>query len=460
MNQLRASWTIARKDLRIYFRDRTGMLLGFGLPVVLVLAFGFTFKMSFGGPDGLTRSTLWVADLDQSERSQAFVGRLRSADTIRVRPRDGEENKSEAELRELVEDGEAHHALVIEAGFGQALEAQRFPELTLFRDPGRELEAQMVSIGLMQAFLGSKAMNLAPLVTTRALQLSGLPESFTDRIRTVSNTFSDSVGALFMEASQSGLLEEEEPADEPGEGATDGPADQAGAGFAAIISQLIPVDRIDIQPPERPKQLSYMLAHVISGISVMMLMFGLVACGVLMIQEREEGTLQRLLMTAVPRNSLLWGKFLFTAVIGICQLLVMFGVGGLVFQVNLVRDPITLLVLSMALVFAVTSFGMLIAALSRTSKQAEGMSTLIILVMSAVGGAWFPVQMFDLPLAGVIATRCTVTWWAMSAYQGMLWYGKSWTDPGMLRDVAVLLGFGLVASMIAIRTFRRRYIES
>jgi len=453
MRLLRASWTIARKDLRVYFRDRTGMLLGFGLPVVLVLAFGFIYKMTFGAPGGLSRTTLWVTDEDDSAASRGFLERLRAADLLAVRPRTNEPRRPREELRALVEDGEAHHALVIEAGFEQTLREERIPELTMYRDPDRDMESQLVSIGLLQAFVSGDAGELAPLLTARALKLGGLPEAWSDRILDLSRGFSDSIEALFGQAQDLGLLEEEDPKPDD--------TDQAdgGLGFGTIMSRLVPVNDVDIKPPARPKQLSFMLAHNISGISVMMLMFGLVACGTMLIQEREQGTMARLLMAAVPRESLLFGKFLFTAVVGACQLAVMFTVGALVFQVNLIRDPVTLLVLCLALIFAVTAFGMLIAAFARTTKQAEGSATLIILVMSALGGAWFPVQMFDLPTAGAIAARCTLTWWAMSGFQGMLWYGKTWTDPGVLRDVGVLLAFGAAASLIAVRLFRRRFVD-
>ena len=454
MNLLKTSWTIARKDLRVYFRDRTGMLLGFGLPIVLVLAFGFIYKLTFGAQGGLSRTTLWVTDDDDTSASQQFVERLRGADLLRVQPAAGEPRKSRDELRSLVEDGEAHHALVIEPGFEQALLAQRFPELTLLRDPDRDLESQMVSIGLLQAFVSGDAGELAPLLTARALQLSGLPEAWSERTMNLARNFSSAVELLFAQAAEQGLIEAADPTLED---QAEQPA--ADIGFAGILNELVPVNELDIKPPERPQQLSYMLAHNISGISVMMLMFGLVACGTMLIQEREQGTLQRLMLAGVPRESLLWGKFIFTAIVGACQLAVMFLVGGLVWQVNVARDPVTLLVLSLALIFAVTAFGMLIAAFARTTKQAEGSSTLIILVMSALGGAWFPVQMFELPTAGAIVTRCTLTWWAMSGFQGLLWYGKSWTDPGLLRDVGVLLGFGVLASLVALRLFRRRYVN-
>ena len=73
MNLLAIAWTIARKDLTGYFRDRTGMMLGFLLPVVLITAFGFVMKAAFGGSGGMPKVTLNVIDRDQTPASQKLV---------------------------------------------------------------------------------------------------------------------------------------------------------------------------------------------------------------------------------------------------------------------------------------------------------------------------------------------------------------------------------------------------
>ncbi len=442
MNLWKAAWTIARKDLRIYFRDRTGMLLGFALPLVLVGAFGFVMKFAMGKEGGLEKSTLWVADLDGSPKSREFVEALRGASTVRVQPKPGEKAPSAEELRKKVEDGEAHHALLVEAGFGEAIEGGRLPRLRMFRDPGREMESQMISVGLLQAFFSTAGGKSAPILTARALQLMGLPEEWHERILAIATGFSSGVEGLFTDAEKEGRL---------GDG-------NGGPDFQSVMTDFVPVERVDLKPPGRPKNLSYMLAHVVSGTGVMMLMFGLVACASLLIREREQKTLDRIRLAAAPGDSLLLGKVLFAGICGALQLVLLFAFGSLVFDVSALRDPATLIVVSLATLLAINAFGMLIATWAGTQKQAEGVSTLIILVMSALGGAWFPVQLFDLPLPAQIVTKCTLTHWAVSAYQGMFWYGKAWTDPAMLGKLSVLLAFALVAGLAARALYRRRYV--
>ncbi len=451
LNVLSAALVVAKKDLMLSFRDRTGVALGFGLPVILVLVFGFIYKMTFGAPGGMVRTQLYFADLDKTKASEEFVKTLRGSSMISLHPDLDESEVTREDLKKKVEDGDAHHALILEPGFGRSLEEGKLPKLTVIRDPRRELESQMVSIGIMQAMMSTGGANLAPALTTQAMIRSGLPESYAERMTSLARGFSGAIGTLFMESSAEKLTAQESGKSK--QAADDAPK----LDMSAAFTNLIPVDNVDIQPPAQSQTLTYMLSQSLSGIAQMMLMFGLVACGTLLLQERDSGTLRRLLLAPVSSSSLLLGKLLFMAAMGAMQLAVLFVVGAIVFKVNVMRDPVTLVVLSLVLIFAITSFGILIATLARSAKQAEGLSTLLILLMSALGGAWFPLANFDLPLAGQIATRCTLTFWAMDSLQGMFYSGKNLADPAMLRDIAVLMGFGIVACVISARAFRARF---
>ncbi len=450
---LATSIQVAKKDLRLYFRDRTGVILGFLLPIGLVGVFGFVNKMAFGSEGGLSRSTLWYVDEDESEKSQQFLASLRTANTLRLRPRSDDPAETRETLEDKLHDGEAHHCLIIPAGFGASLAGGKLPPLQMLRDPGRDLEGQMISIGLLQGLFAAAGTDSSHLLTARALQLAGLPEAWNDRIQQVSRGFQTSVELLFQEAEEADRRppSQNQGAEPPEQSTSSGPD------FLSIMNGLVPVDYTDFAPPERPKMLSYFLAQSVSGIGVMMLMFGLIACASMLIKEREDGTLPRLMVSPAPRDAYLWGKFLFALIIGAAQLVVLFAFGNLVFDVDVLRDPITLGVVSLAVLVAVTAFGMLVAAWASTIKQAEGVSTLVILTMSALGGAWYPIQTIDLPPLASLATHSTITYWAMTAYQGLFWHGKPWTDPVMLRSMAVLLGFAVVASIAAVWFYRRRY---
>jgi ABC-2 type transport system permease protein len=68
---------------------------------------------------------------------------------------------------------------------------------------------------------------------------------------------------------------------------------------------------------------------------------------------------------------------------------------------------------------ACTSFGMLIAAVSPTPEAARGISTFVILIMCAVGGAWFPISL--MPDFIQHLSRLTLVYWAMEGFSQVLW---------------------------------------
>jgi ABC-2 type transport system permease protein len=456
MSTLATAWSIARKDLRLFFRDRTGMALGLLLPLVLVFVFGFVMKLANGGDSGMSRTALWVVDQDSSEASRRFIGQLREAATLKVLPEEGREGVSEATVRREIADGELHHALVLPAGFGAAIERHELPELVMLRDPDRTLDEQLIAVGLMQATIGALGPEFADAITTRMLEQAGLPREWRERTLALSRTFSVGVRALFEEKERG----DERTADAVDTANSGDDADGPSFDPARFLGQLIPVRHEDFRPPERPRQLSFMLSHAVSGIGVMMLMFGLVAAATQLIREREEGVLPRLLTAPADRSAILWGKYLFALMTGALQLVLLFSFGAFVFDVDVLRDPAAFLAVSGCVLLAVTAFGMLVAAWARTTKQAEGLSTLLILVSSAVGGAWFPLHLFNPPELVQRVMNCTLTDWAIRSYQALFWYGKGLDDPGLLKNLAVLLGFTVVATIAARSLFIRRYTEA
>lgn len=458
MSTLTTALAMARKDLRLYFRDRTGMALGFLLPIVLVIIFGFVMKLVNGGDSGPSRATLWVVDQDGSEASRAFVAALRAAETLRVRPAADEPAVDEAHVRRDLADGELHHALLLPAGFGATIAKRELPELRMLRDPDRTLEQQMIAIGMMQAAIAALGPDFAEAFTTRMLERAGLPKEWRERTTALARGFAGGVRLLFEERDAQESSDAQKSAD--AKAAAEGDATTARLSPADFLGQLVPVVNEEFRPPERPRQLTFMLSHSVSGIGVMMLMFGLMACATQLIREREEGVLPRLLGAPSERAALLWGKYLFAVIIGALQLTLLFTVGGFVFEVDFLRDPVAFLVASFVILLAITSFGMLIAAWARTSKQAEGLSTLLILVMSAVGGAWFPLQAFDPPAAVQIAMRCTLTDWAIRTYQALFWHGHGLRDGDVQTNLAVLLGFTVAATFAARALFERRYVRA
>jgi ABC-2 type transport system permease protein len=191
--------------------------------------------------------------------------------------------------------------------------------------------------------------------------------------------------------------------------------------------------------------------------TVMMLLFALTSCGSVLLTEREEGTLKRLFSQPISWNAILLGKFLFVLMVGFGQMAILFTYGEWMFRVGLFRDPITLIVLSFSWVVTGGAFGMFLASISRSSKQAESLASLLILMMAALGGCWFPLQMMNLPTILDTVCRSTMTYWAMTGFQNMLWNQLSWHDTKVLQALGWQCCWAAVLTLGAIIFFRRNY---
>ncbi len=445
---IRAAWILAAKDLRLFFRDRTALLFAFLLPVAIVLAFGFIMSGVFGEQGSMGRVSLLLVDRDGREASTGLTDALERTGMVRLRLRPGGRPWTVEEARRQVEDGEAHHALVIEEGFAEALVSGELPPLRLIRDPGRAMEDRIVRAALLQAMMELTQGGLWVPVMRRSLADLGMDpegiETVTRFLRGIQETLGAFLGARRAEGAAGGAEEA------PGGG---------GSFLEGDFLALVPVEMEDHAPPDRPKEATFMLIHNIAGMGVMMLMFGLAAAGRTLLEERDQGTLRRLLLSRAPRESVLLGKFFSTFLTGLVQLAVVFVVGEMVFRVDLFRDPLTLGVLVLSTCLAVTAFGLLLGTWCRTTRQADGLGTLLILVMSALGGAWMPLGQFALPPAVELASKCTLTYWAVGGIESHLWNSQGLDHPVIQTAILVQLAFAVAASLLARSLFHRRFLS-
>ncbi|HZM00130.1 MAG TPA: ABC transporter permease [Planctomycetota bacterium] len=453
-----AAWLLARKDLRQYFRDKVGMALGFLLPLALVAVFGFIMGRA-GGSSGMPRVEIAVVDLERSPESERLVEALAGVESLDLSRPDAGEVWSRDDALARVRDGDEPMALVIPEGYAAGAE----PELIL--DPGREIEQQLVAIGLFQALIEVQGDEAGWALSRRALLQAGLPEEWSGRVFTLTEGFRGSVEALFTEAETQGKLEAgaEAPGEPPADGAeatgeataADGGGGESGVDLQGFMQDLLPVQRTEVLPEGRQEQITYQVSHAVSGMTVMMLMFSLVGFGRSLLAERDRGTLRRLLAAPIDARAILLSKFLGVFLIGLLLIAVLFTFSALVFELDVLGRLDTLVVLSAATALACTGFAVAIAAWAKTDKQADGVSTLVILLMSSIGGCWMPLML--MPEAVQLAARCTLPYWSLSGYQGSFWHGMHWTEPAMLRFIGVQLAVAAALAALAGLLFHRRY---
>jgi ABC-type multidrug transport system permease subunit len=174
---------------------------------------------------------------------------------------------------------------------------------------------------------------------------------------------------------------------------------------------------------------------------------------VALMDERQWGTLQRLRISGASAVGMLIGKLSARTLIGFLQMIVLFGVGWLLFDIRLGTNPAMLMLPAGAIAFAAAAFGLLVAAVAPTRDSVLPIGSVAAMVMSAVGGCWWPLE-FE-PVWMRSAALSVPTTWTMRAFNDLMIRGL---EPGAaLRPSAMALALGLVLLLGGIAGSPRLY---
>lgn len=193
-------------------------------------------------------------------------------------------------------------------------------------------------------------------------------------------------------------------------------------------------------------------SRMVGGYAVMFLLFALSASATSLFEEKQSGIFHRILAAPVTPGHILWSRFLYGIALGVVQLMFLFVAGDFLFGLNIGQHIVPLLCVTIATAGACTAFGLLVAAIAPTNEAASGLSTLLVLTMTAIGGAWFPVTM--MPDFLQTLSRLSLVYWAVEGFTNVLWAGR--TTAGVLPQLGVLLGITLVVMLVATWLFHRR----
>ncbi|GAA1172217.1 hypothetical protein GCM10009584_11440 [Ornithinimicrobium humiphilum] len=210
------------------------------------------------------------------------------------------------------------------------------------------------------------------------------------------------------------------------------PPDQT-AGLARSLAEAVP-EVAWSEGRAADEQLS-LAENIVAGQAGMFLFFT-VGFGVLaLVNEREQGTLRRLLSMPLRPWTVVTAKGLSSFVLGLVSMTVLLTVSSLLFdEVGFGSVPAVAL-LVVLVVAAATSLTFVVATLARSAEQANIAQSIVAVALGMFGGAFFQLNLSG-PLGGLLLAN-PVT--AFTRGLGITSGGGGVADLGM--PVAVLLGF-------------------
>ena len=383
---MHAALTITAKDLKERIRDRSAIVLAIAVPLGLAFIMNLTL-----GPitDQAFSTDVAVADADGVALAEAFTGMLSEIEeagfiTVTVAP-DG------ATARTMIDADEVSTAYLIPQGFSETVAMNQDAEITVIANPDQAIGAQ-VGRAMAEGFAGE--VNSVRLSVATALALGA-----------------DDPGALAASASV-------EPAPIVlASGQTEG----RGFDFATFYA---------------------------TGIAVFFLFFT-VQFGVLsIIEERETGTMPRLLVAPISKQSILVGKLTASFLMGVASTVVLWIATTLLMGAEW-GSSIGVLILIVAGVAAAMGLTAAISSFTTTAEQAGAITAFIVVVFGVLGGVFFPVTRVS--GAFVVVSRITPHFWLMDGFQ-RLSAGEGIVD--ILPALGAILLFAVVLGGIGLARAR------
>ena len=182
--------------------------------------------------------------------------------------------------------------------------------------------------------------------------------------------------------------------------------------------------------------------------------FGLVSLllssAIVFVNERVNGTLRRLVTSPISIFTLLTGKIAGPVVMGILQTLLLVGIRQWVFGVAWGRSPLALAVVALSFILAGVSIGIFLSTLVRTSDQAVSIMIGTSMMLAALGGAWWPLEItprFMQQIGHLLPSA-----WAMDGFQSVILRGAGVAE--VAQPTLILLGFAVVFFTLGIWRFR------
>ena len=407
------------KDLKIFLKDRGGIVLIFVQPFMFILVISYALSGAFSAAEHPIQ--ILAVNQDAGTQAATLLDRLKEMKAFSVETSWEGHVLTLQEAERLIIERKRAFALIFPPNFSTVLEEESgtpqglTTKVLLIVDPNATKQIAELVLGSIQGFL-ERASYTAKIP-------KGVEDFFTHLGDQTSTKNSESLGAGLDEPGSRGLREQRTP--------------------AVTLERIAPTGM-------HVKKLPDVYQQNVPGYTVYGIFWIVNLLAVSVLREKREGTFRRLLVAPVSRMVMLIGKWIPYYLINIVQIVIMLGVSSVLFNMSLGHSAAGLVIVSLAAAATATGLGVLVATLARTEAQISGLTVLLLLTLSVLGGCFIP--RFIMPEWLQTLGQITPHAWALDAYQDLLVRGYDLGD--VLPKVGVLGVFAVIFFGIGVWRFR------
>ena len=389
---IRQAIILARKDTKVLFKDRLAVAFSFLFPFLFVI--GFTLALGGQGP---------------SDDAVEFVLTTLETEGVSYQLIDAFAEEDQGPIVVMASD-EAFRAAEDDQIDGYVMFPADFTESLINGNP---TSLEVVSTGedsAHQAALVGFANTLARPFNEFQVVAGAVSEA-------TGTDFSMIAGTAF----ETGLIEQ---------------------GFSGSVE--IDVEQVgDVEPWNASN-------FTLPGYLTMFVFFAAALSAEGIARERRNHTLERLISNGARREAIVIGKLMGTGFLGLLQISVMWIVGIFAFRIDLGASPLAVILISILMVVASSSFGVLIASFIQEARSASMAGVLASLTLAPIGGCWWP--LFITPDWMQTLAKITPHGWANTGFNKLMLYGAEFGD--VAAEMAALLIFAILFGVVALWRFR------
>jgi ABC-2 type transport system permease protein len=406
---------IGLKDVRLAFRDRAALILMLLAPFLLTLGLGVvTGRFSGNSSSGINHIPVILVNQDGKQLGNALLTVFQSKDlnglvdpTISTDP---------SAAYKQVDNNQAVAVIVIPAGVtdsiippqGQSAPAEAI-QIELYTNPTTPTSVGVVKTILDQFVSQVEVGRVGGQVTVSQLVSSGRIQAQQARV----------VGQA------------------------------AGTNEASAASQSTSIT-LNNETPNGEAVKFDVLALLAPGMALMFLMYTVSYGGRTLLNERNQGTLPRLLVSPTTATQVLGGKMIGIFLTGAAQMFILIEGTTVLFKLQW-GDELAVTVLVLAAVFGAVGWGMLLTAVAKTPGQVSAIGSAMMLTFGILGGTF--VNMDNMPVWFRYVTKITPNAWGVDGFTTLA-LGGGLHD--ILTPLLALLAMGLLLFAIAVVIFSRR----
>lgn len=402
---------LALKDIVQILKDKGTLLFLLVMPIAFTIFMGFIFKPSSTTVD--TRIDIgWVNKDAQGVVSRELETLLEADGNFNLESaQPGQENT----LEEKVRKGDLALLIVIPQDYSSKILQGEQVNLSLVAEENTNTGQSAV-----QAFQSILAQTLGGV---QAARLSAV-EIQKNRNLTAAET-QDEINSAFLALTQKWAADTQ-------------------AGVQVVV------EKVGAQSEQKDSLNGNSFNQTSPGMLLQFAIFGLVSSAQVLVHERKNRTLQRLLTTSMSKAQIIAGHLLAMFLVTLVQQAILILFGQFFLQVNYFNNPLGTLLIAMGLSFWVAGMGLFIGVLAKGDEQVVLFSMIAMFLFTSLGGAWFPLDSTGAAFAAV--GRLTPGSYAMTGYQDIVVRGLG--IQSILLPAAGLFAVAILFFGLAIWRFR------